>query len=72
MILDFLDALAGAVAIACWWCTWVSPAKPERPPLSASAEIDGFVREARAQRGARIVPVTSGQRPRSGEVAPPA
>jgi hypothetical protein len=72
MVLDFLDALAGAVAIAYWWCTWVRPAKPERPSLSAPAEIDGFVSKARAQPGSRIVPVTSGQRPRSGEVTPPA
>jgi hypothetical protein len=33
MILDFLDALAGAVAIACWWCIWVQPAKQQTRPV---------------------------------------
>jgi hypothetical protein len=76
MVLDFLDALAGAVAIACWWCTWVSPAKePPRPPaethVSAPAEIDRFLREARACSSFRSLP----RQPRVGErgdAAPPA
>ncbi|HEX5078589.1 MAG TPA: hypothetical protein VFV80_05510 [Geminicoccaceae bacterium] len=48
MVLDFLDALAGAVAIACWWCTWVQPAKPPSDP----AELDRFVQAARTSTGA--------------------
>ena len=52
MMLDVLDALAGAVAIACWWCTWVSPNKqsprlrPKAPP-SEPSEIDRFLLEVR-------------------------
>jgi hypothetical protein len=53
MVLDFLDALSGAVAIAWWWCTWVRPAKrppppPESSPVSGRAEIDRFLHEARS------------------------
>ena len=51
MVLDFLDALAGAVAIACWWCTWVRPAKPPTPP-SEPAELDRFVHAAQTGVGA--------------------
>jgi hypothetical protein len=52
MVLDFLDALSGAVAIAYWWCTWVRPSKqpphpPEASPVSGRAEVDRFVQEAR-------------------------
>ena len=52
MVLDFLDALSGAVAIAWWWCTWVRPAKqpsdpPGGTPVSGHAEIDRFLQEAR-------------------------
>jgi hypothetical protein len=52
MVLDFLDALSGAVAIAYWWCAWVRPAKqpappPERAPVSGRVELDRFLDEAR-------------------------
>jgi hypothetical protein len=53
MGLDFLDALAGAVAIACWWCTWVSPNR-QAPRLrtkgqpSEGPEIDRFLVEVRS------------------------
>lgn len=52
MLLDFLDALAGAVAIAFWWCTWVSPGK-QAPRLQTKAdpgdpsEVDRFLLEVR-------------------------
>jgi hypothetical protein len=54
MVLDFLDALSGAVAIAWWWCTWVRPAKqppgpPESSPVSGRADIDRFLQEARSR-----------------------
>jgi hypothetical protein len=64
MILDLLDALAGAVAIACWWCIWVQPAKQQtRPRSTERAEIDHFVCEARA----RVTPHRQRARdPRSG------
>jgi hypothetical protein len=52
MLLDFLDALAGAVTIAFWWCTWVSPgSQPTRlrtkAHLSEPGEIDRFLLEVR-------------------------
>jgi hypothetical protein len=57
MILDFLDALAGAIAIACWWCTWVQPAKqPTRPGSSKRAEIDHFVCEAQTRVATATMP----------------
>lgn len=52
MLLDFLDALAGAVAIAFWWCTWVGPGK-QAPRLHAKAhpsepsEVDRFLLDVR-------------------------
>jgi hypothetical protein len=51
MMLDFLDALGGAVAIACWWCTWVRP-KAQATPLrkahgSEGPEIARFLQEVR-------------------------
>jgi hypothetical protein len=71
VVLDFLDALAGAVAIACWWCTWVRPAKrPERPHLSGSADIDHFLCKARARVTSRTVPTTSGQRTGTSDATP--
>ena len=73
MILDFLDALAGAVAIACWWCTWVQPAKqPTRPASSEGAEIDRFVCEARARVATATLPIASNQRTATSDVTPPA
>jgi hypothetical protein len=53
MLLDFLDALAGAVTIAYWWCTWVSPSRPATPlrtkaQPSDPSEIDRFLLAARA------------------------
>jgi hypothetical protein len=73
MVLDFLDALAGAVAIACWWCTWVSPVKqPERSRPSGSAEIDRFLRDARPRLGVQeTVSVTSSQPAQTSDVTPP-
>lgn len=63
MILDFLDALAGAIAIACWWCTWVQPAKqPTRPGSSKRAEIDHFVCEAQTRVATATMPRPSNQR----------
>ena len=58
MVLDFLDALAGAVAIGCWWCTWVSPGKPaqrlrSKADRSGPPEIDRFLEEARRRPGPR-------------------
>jgi hypothetical protein len=71
MILDFLDALAGAVAIACWWCTWVQPAKqPTHPGSSEGAEIDHFVCKARAQ--IATMPIPSNERTATSDVTPPA
>jgi hypothetical protein len=71
MVLDFLDALAGAVTIAWWWCTWVRPAKqPTRP--SGHAEIARFLDKARTRVTSRTVSVASGQPPRRSDVAPPA
>jgi hypothetical protein len=72
MILDFLDALAGAVAIACWWCTWVQPAKqPTRRGSSEGAEIDHFVCEARARVATATLPIATNQRTATGDVTPP-
>jgi hypothetical protein len=55
MMLDFLDALCGAVGIAYWWCTWVSPAKPPQPHArrSEGPEIERFLVEIRAGPGSR-------------------
>ena len=58
MLLDFLDALAGAVAIACWWCTWISPSRQAtqlrtKAHPSDPSEIDRFLLEARAVPGSR-------------------
>jgi hypothetical protein len=58
MLLDFLDGLAGAVTIAWWWCTWVSPSsEAPRPRTKADpsdpSEIDRFLLEARAVPGPR-------------------
>jgi len=58
MMLDFLDALAGAVTIAWWWCTWVSPSRQARRPRakvhrSEAPEIDRFLVEVRASSGCR-------------------
>ena len=55
MMLDFLDALAGAVTIAYWWCTWVRPYSPPRPnpTLSERPEIERFLLEVRACSGSR-------------------
>jgi hypothetical protein len=56
MLLDFLDALAGAVAIACWWCTWVSPNAPAAPTQvhpGDGAEIEHFLAQARICAGFR-------------------
>lgn len=52
MVLDFLDALVGAVAIACWWCTWVSPNKQVPHPQTKAqptepSEVDRFLLEVR-------------------------
>ena len=71
MVLDFLDALAGAVAIACWWCTWGSPPKQrEQSRPSGPADIDRFLRKARAR--STIVPVTSDQGVRRSGATRPA
>jgi hypothetical protein len=74
MVLDFLDALAGAVAIACWWCTWVRPAKqPEQSRLSEPTEIDDFLREARPRVGVQeTVSVRSRPPAQNSDVMPPA
>jgi hypothetical protein len=73
MVLDFLDALSGAVAIAYWWCTWVSPAKqPERSQPSEPADIDRFLCKAQARRSSTIVPVTSDQGARRSGATRPA
>jgi hypothetical protein len=73
MVLDFLDALAGAVTIAYWWCTWVRPAKqPERSPRSGPAEIDRFLCKAQARTQSTILPVTSDQGVRRSNVTRPA
>jgi hypothetical protein len=58
MVLDFLDALAGAVAIAFWWCTWVSPnRKPTRleprAHRSGGPEIGRFLLEIQRCPGSR-------------------
>jgi hypothetical protein len=58
MMLDFLDALAGAVAIACWWCTWVRPNKQAtrlrtNAHRSEGPEIDRFLLKARGCPGSR-------------------
>jgi hypothetical protein len=52
MLLDVADALAGAVGIAYWWCTWV---RPHNPPHrhSAGPEIERFLVEARGGPGPR-------------------
>ena len=49
MLLDFLDALAGAVTIAWWWCTWVRPYAAPRPhpALSEAPDIERFLLEVR-------------------------
>ena len=47
---------AGAVAIACWWCTWVSPSAPAAPTQAHpgdGAEIEDFLAEARICAGFR-------------------
>jgi hypothetical protein len=70
MILDFLDALAGAVALACWWCTWVQPAKQQSCPRSTErAEI---VCEARAPVTTATVPISSSQRTGTSNARAPA
>jgi hypothetical protein len=72
MILDFLDALAGAVTIACWWCTWIRPAKqPARPSSSKPAEFDLFICEAQARVVSPTMPIASGQRTGTSDAAPP-
>jgi hypothetical protein len=49
MLLDLADALAGAVGIAYWWCTWVSPRHPHpNARRSEGPEIERFVGEVRA------------------------
>lgn len=50
MLLDFLDALAGAVTIAYWWCNWARPYNrpPPNPALSEAPDIERFVLEVRA------------------------
>jgi hypothetical protein len=56
MLLDFLDALAGAVAIACWWCTWVSPSTPAaatQAHRSDGLEVEHFLLQARSCAGSR-------------------
>jgi hypothetical protein len=58
MLLDFLDALAGAVVIACWWCTWVSPNKQSprlrtKAPRSEGPDIDRFLQKVRRCSGSR-------------------
>jgi hypothetical protein len=73
MVLDFLDALSGAVAIAYWWCTWVSPAKqPERSQPSEPADIDHFLCEAQARTASTVVSVTSDQGVRRSDATRPA
>jgi hypothetical protein len=71
MMLDFLDALAGAVTIAWWWCTWVSPNK-RSPRLRTKAypgepsEIDRFLVEV------RLVPAPGGYARDVGRAGPSA
>jgi hypothetical protein len=52
MMLDLADALAGAVGIAYWWCTWV---RPHNPPHrhSEGLEIERFLVEVRTCSGSR-------------------
>jgi hypothetical protein len=73
MVLDFLDALSGAVAIAYWWCTWVNPAKqPERSHPSEPADIDRFLCKAQARTASTVVSVTSDQGVRRSNATRPA
>jgi hypothetical protein len=73
MALDFLDALAGAVMIAWWWCAWVRPAKqPERSHPSGPVDIDRFLCEAQDRASSTIVPVTSEQEVRRSGATRPA
>jgi hypothetical protein len=73
MVLDFLDALSGAVAIAYWWCTWVSPAKqPERSHPSEPADIDRFLCEVQTRTPSAVVRVASDQDVRRSGATRPA
>jgi hypothetical protein len=55
VLLDVLDAVAGAFGLATFWVTWVRPRRgPKRIPSgnrNEAADVDRFLHEASERRG---------------------